>query len=176
MLVWILFILTFCGLIVAWGELDKSKSAYKHAQWCHQKELDQMAAKLEETKAGSLNIIKVVVTQLIKQVQQKGIYTNYKAKTLCDVIMRNLEELGVAFVDEYGELIIRIEHLNCDNFEKTIKTALYADKGYLTIHTPEDKPMYRVGKDGKHIPIQTEEYFKMINKEYDFIFDSIELR
>ena len=175
MFLWGLFVVTLGALIVVGASYDRLKQEHQQTISCHQKEIDEFNEKLEEAKEDKLKIINEVVIKLVKQVQQKGIYTNYKAKTLCDKIMRNLDEIGIAFIDEYDALIIHAERINFDDFEKTIKTVLYADKGYLTIHEPDDKPMYRIGKNGKHLPIEIEEYQKMINKEYDFIFDSITL-
>lgn len=187
MFVWGLFILTLCAWLVTSEALAKAKAQHELTLQCHKKELDQLNDELREAKEKSLTVTNDVIYKLVEQVQNKGLYTNYKTSVLCDIILRNSKITDIIFDDELlddniedddEEYCLDINDVDFDHFENTIKTALYADKGYLTIHYPTDidKPMYRLGKYGKHIPITAEECEKMNNKNYDFIFESIEVK
>ena len=113
--------------------------------------------------------LEFVLKNEIKRAHEKGLYTRYAVDDILRMILENHCEVGIR----------KIQDIDFKNFEKTIKTALYADKGYLSVfqkYLNENPEFYRMDDRQRHILLTEEEYEKMCNKNYDFIFDSIEIK
>ena len=106
-----------------------------------------------------------VIKNQISLVQKKGLYSSYDPEDLCRMIIDNGYIIGVD----------KIQDIDFDKFEKTIKAALYADKGYLQAWQSDSTQLFRTDQYGKHIPLTDEELNKLKNHDFDFIFDSLQL-
>ena len=110
-----------------------------------------------------------VIKSQVLMTQAKGLYSRYDPDELCRMIIDNDYIIGVR----------GIQDIDFKHFEKTIKAALYAEKGYLTWYQKdcEDKIVnVRVDDRGRHIPLTDEELIKMRNHDFEFIFESIALK
>lgn len=106
-----------------------------------------------------------VIKNMVILTQSKGLYSQYDPDELCQIIKDNDYIIGVK----------SIQDIDFKHFEKTIKAALYADKGYLQAWQRDSTQLFRMDQYGKHIPLTDEELNKLKNHDFDFIFDSLKL-
>lgn len=106
-----------------------------------------------------------VIKKQIENVQSKGLYSRYDPNELCRMIIENDYIIGVRCIQD----------IDFDHFEKTIKAALYADKGFLSIYQSDTKDQFRIDDRGKHIELTDEECAKIRNYDFNFIYDSLKL-
>ena len=127
------------------------------------KSLKKQIKNLEELEK---NIFSKVLENEIYHVQASGEYTKYDADDLRDIIIHNGNLIGVTSIDD----------ISAYTFEDTVKAALYASKGYFDIYQTPTGEVFRLGKNGKHIPISEEEEEMLRNYDFDFIYSSVPLK
>jgi hypothetical protein len=108
---------------------------------------------------------KYIIIKQLEIVHKKGLYISYSIDDLCQMILDNGYIIGVE----------KIQDINFEHFEKTVKAELYANDGYLSIFQGDRYPQYRLGKHGEHIPLTDDEIDRMENYDFQFIYDSLRL-
>lgn len=156
-------------LVIMHNSEAKSKLKYNH-EWDVRDLERKLSKQQEETKKLQEEFEEIeherfviVIKNEISRVQLEGHYTKYTEDELCAMILENGEKIGVTAIEDISFFF----------FEDTIKAALYASKGYFDVHTSPSGARYRIGKNGKHIPVTDEEIEMLENYDFDFIYDSL---
>ncbi len=131
---------------------------YKESEQKHFKEQNDAYRKGKEDFA-------FVIKSQVLVTQAKGLYSRYDPDELCRMIVDNGYIIGVE----------GIQDIDFEHFEKTIKAALYADKGFLSIYQSDNKDQFRIDDRGRHIELTDEECAKIRNYDFNFIYDSLKL-
>lgn len=129
------------------------------------KEIMKLRKQVSELQEIETNRFALVIRNEIFRVQSQGLYTDYDADDLCDMILEHGSRIGVTSIENICFVL----------FERTIKAAIYASEGYFDIHMSAYGEPFRFGKNRKHIPITDEEIEKLENYDFDFVYDSVSL-